>query len=515
MTRRVSVSCGGKPLRVLFCSSEAYPLAKTGGLGDVSASLTGALAARGVEVRLLLPAYPSARKALLGGRRLAEFRLDTVPEPVRILEGTMPDTGVTVWLVDLPSLYDRNGGPYQSPDDGDWPDNAERFGAFARVAVALASGQPSVDWRPDLVHCNDWQTGLIPALLHGQPSPPATVFTIHNLAYQGLFHHQTMEQLGLPATLWALDGLEFYGQVSFIKGGLVYADRLTTVSPTYAREIQTAEHGAGLEGLLRHRSERMTGILNGADYQVWNPATDSWLSHHYDRDHLQGKALCKRSLQQQVGLASGGRPLLALIGRLVAQKGLELLIGILPALMARPLQLIVLGTGEPRFERALARIATQHPEQMVFIPRYDESLAHRIEAGADMFLMPSLYEPCGLNQLYSLRYGTLPIVHGVGGLADTVVDATRATLDSGTASGLVFDVPEAGALLAAVDRALDLYGKHDVWQGVVANAMALDFGWSQSAEGYLEVYRLALADQGRELELASAMTRPVSAAATC
>lgn len=491
---------------VLFATSEAFPLAKTGGLGDVSASLPSALHHLGVNVRLVLPAYRSAVQRLGACWGVSDFSLPGSGESVRIIEGVLPGTDVPVWLVDMPRWFERNGGPYLSEKNQDWPDNAQRFAAFARAVVELACGRGGIAWTPDVVHCNDWQTGLVPALLQYEPSPPATVFTVHNLAYQGLFPHDTFHELALPPSLWGLDGLEFYGQLSFIKGGLVFGDRLTTVSPTYAREILEPEQGGGLDGLLRHRSRRLAGILNGADYTLWNPATDVCLDHHFSSRSLAGKAMTKRQLQRQIGLSQSNEPLLGLVGRLVEQKGLELLIDVLPQLLRRSLQLVILGKGEARFERLLQQAAASHPRQLAFVSGYDERLAHRIEAGADMFLMPSLYEPCGLNQIYSLRYGTIPIVHGVGGLADTVVDASLANLKAGTATGLVFAEPTPVALITAVDRALGLYGQPNVWAGMIENAMAQDFSWTKSAQGYLDVYQSALADR-------AGSSRPVSVSA--
>jgi starch synthase len=315
------------------------------------------------------------------------------------------------------------------------------------------------------------------------------VFTIHNLAYQGLFPHDTFQALGLPEALWSIDGVEYYGQLSFIKAGIVYADRVTTVSPNYAREIQTPEFGHGLDGLLRERRATLSGILNGIDDRVWNPARDPFLVAPYSRQRLAGKAACKIALQEEFGLrVDAGLPLAGMVSRMVEQKGIDLLIEALPALFEPPLQIVVLGTGDARYEQALRALAKQNPERLAVLVGYDEALAHRIIGGADLFLMPSRFEPCGLTQLYSLRYGTVPVVHGVGGLVDTVIDATPAALATGTATGIVFDGARPATLAAAVDRALRLYDDQSTWTTLRRAGMRQDFAWRQSAGEYQRLY---------------------------
>ncbi len=473
--------------RILFATSEATPLVKTGGLADVSGSLPPAIAARGHDIRLCLPAYAD----LLAGLETPAVPVEGVAldEPdTRLLETRLPGSDIPVYLVDHPGFSRRPGNPYMGPDGQPWADNAERFAGLCRSVATLAD-RGIGDWRPDLLHCNDWQTGLAPALLHDRPGRPGMVFTIHNLAYQGIFDRATFEALGLPESLWHWQALEFFGQLSFIKGGLVHADRITTVSPTYAREIQTPEFGWGLDGLLRSRAGELHGILNGIDTDTWDPARDPHLPAHFQRDDLAGKAANKRALQAQIGLPQADDiPLFGFIGRLVEQKGVDLILEALDALDDQPLQLAVLGSGEARFEHALRERAQRRPGRVAVRIGYDEALAHRIEAGADAFLMPSRFEPCGLNQLYSLRYGTPPVAHAVGGLNDTVVDATPANLAAGTANGFTFDAPRAGALAEAMRRAIATREDADAWRALQRAGMGQDFSWSRSAEQYLALY---------------------------
>ena len=473
--------------KILFAASEAHPLIKTGGLADVAGSLPIALSELGQDVRLVLPAYREALARIEGFSVIATIQCaDTA---VRILESQLPGSPVPVWLVDAPHYFDRPGGPYLGPDGRDWPDNAARFALFGRVVADLALGRVGLAWQPDLVHCNDWQTGLIPALLALEPSRPATVFTLHNLAYQGLFAREIFKLLDLPGELWSPEAMEFHGQCSFIKGGLVFADRLTTVSPSYAEEIRTPALGYGLEGLLNHRSHDLSGILNGADYSVWDPSRDPYIVKNYDPGALYLKAFNKSDLQRRFELpVLKDVPLIGMIGRLVEQKGVDLLLEILPQLLRHPLQLVLLGSGEAHLEQALQDWAKARPERIAVHLGYSEDLAHRIEAGADMFLMPSRFEPCGLNQMYSLRYGTVPIVRRTGGLADTVVDASEETLAAGAATGFVFDSPVPQALLATLLRALSLYTQTPRWQRLVKTGMAQDFSWQKSARQYLDLY---------------------------
>ncbi len=478
-------------MNILFVTSEVHPLVKTGGLGDVSASLPAALARLGHQVRIVLPAYRQALSRIGPVRLVGHVHVRS--RPVRILEGTLE--GVTVWLVDSPKEFDRDNGPYQGPDGRDWPDNAKRYALFSQAAVELGMDRAGLHWRPDVVHCNDWQSGLVPALLSLERNRPGTLFTIHNLAYQGVFPRQTFVDLRLTQELWRIDGVEFYGDFSFIKGGIALADRVTTVSPTYADEIRTAEFGYGLEGLLNHRGDHVSGVLNGADYAVWDPSHDPHIPQRYSAQTLAAKGKNKRALQARFGLPeTPDRPVIGMVGRLVEQKGIDLVLHALPELCNRPLQLVILGTGEPHFEQALKDFAASHPDCLGLLIGYDEELAHLVEAGSDLFLMPSRFEPCGLNQIYSLRYGTLPIVRRTGGLADTVLDASEEAVRNGTATGFVFEHANAEAIVWAVDQALALYAQPEAWRQVTTNAMGQDYSWERSAQQYLELYRQAASD---------------------
>lgn len=479
--------------RILFATSEAFPLIKTGGLGDVAGALPLALKNLRCDVRIIMPAY---RDALARASDVSAIQTFAVPEHdthVTLLETTFPGSRVKIWLIDCPALFDRPGNPYTAADGQPWPDNAERFALFSRAVTALALGHTGLSWQPQVVHCNDWQTALVPALLSLAPRRPVTVFTIHNLAYQGLFDYHTFNHLQLPPQFWSLDGLEFHGQLSFIKGGLVYADHLTTVSPTYAREIQTPQFGYGLEGLLRHRNTHLSGILNGIDTKVWDPGHDPFLEKPFNSRSFSVKQHNKLVLQREFRLpANPDIPLIGMVSRLVEQKGIDLVIASLPQLMQLPFQCVILGSGQPVYEQAIKALAKRHPDRIAIRIGYDEALAHRVEGGADMFLMPSRFEPCGLNQLYSLRYGTVPIVHRTGGLADTVVHADPVHLAEGTATGIVFDTPDTAALGSALRLALNLYQDTRVWKRIARTGMRQSFSWRTSAEQYLDLYRALL-----------------------
>jgi starch synthase len=486
-------------VRVLFVTSEAYPLVKTGGLADVSASLPRALQSLGHQVTLLMPAYREALAAAGPlGVKLAATR-DVGGQHVRLLQTRLPGSRNKVWLLDCPALFDRPGNPYHDADGHAWADNAERFMLLCRVGALLAEDAFDLGWRPEVVHCNDWQSALVPLLLHARRPRPALVFTIHNLAYQGLFSREDFERLGIAPHYWHPDALEFHGSFSFIKGGIVFADRVTTVSPSYAREIQTEEFGHGLDGLLRHRAPVLSGILNGIDTTAWNPSRDPALALNYGTATLARKRQNKIALQAEMGLDTDPSvPLCAFIGRLAQQKGIDLLLGALPELLAYPAQAVMLGSGDAAYETALAALADAHPGRIALRIGYDEALAHRIEAGADIFLMPSRFEPCGLNQMYSLRYGTVPVVHHVGGLADTVVDATPEALADASANGFSFRGADAGALVAAARRALASRADTMLWTRLQLTGMRRDFSWRHSARAYEQLYRDALADAAGE-----------------
>ena len=485
-------------MRVLFASSELAPWAKTGGLADISAALPLALQRAGVEVRVLLPAYPALLAAHPQARLLAELPSPGAALPASRLLQVETAEGLPLWLIDCPELYARGGGPYHGPDDADWPDNHLRFGLLSRLAAWLASVHTPLGWRADLLHCNDWQTGLAPAYLgylHGATTP--SVMTIHNLAFQGLFPQRALAELALPAPSWSIDGVEFYGHLSFLKAGLQFAAQITTVSPSYAREIQTADLGFGLDGLLAWRSQDLTGILNGVDSH-WNPAADPNLARRYDANRLAAKRENRRALRAELGLAEqAGQPLLAIVSRLTHQKGMDLVLAVadrfLAATATPPAQLVVLGHGEAAIEQGFRALAGRHPGQVAALIDFNERMAHRIEAGADIFLMPSRFEPCGLNQLYSLRYGTPPVVHATGGLADTVVDCNAHSLAAGTANGFSFALADAASFAATLARAIDAWHDERTWRRLQRQGMAADFSWSKAAAAYLAVYDRALA----------------------
>jgi len=488
--------------RVLFATSEVTPLIKTGGLADVSAALPAALAARGCDVRVLLPGYTQVLDQLRQPQRVERGELGG--HAYELLEARCAGLP-PLWVVDCPTLFARSGNPYLGPDGQDWPDNAARFALFGRVLASCACRETH-GFQPDVVHLNDWQTGIGCALIAGRPVRPALVFTIHNLNFQGLFESESIDRLDLPPALGTMDALEFHGRVSYIKGGLVFADALTTVSPSYAREVQTPTFGAGLDGLLRHRAADLTGILNGIDTHTWNPATDALIPVNYDLASLERKRANKRALQERMRLPASDAPLLGIVTRLTEQKGIDLVLSALPSLRALGVQLVVLGSGAADFERALAAAADAHPAQVGFAAGYDEPLAHLIEAGADLFLMPSRFEPCGLNQMYSMAYGTLPVVHRTGGLADTVRQAEVLSPNASTAegdlsaraatgvagTGFVFDRATTEDLIAAVVRALEFWRVPARWRLLQSNAMAGDFSWTASSGRYLDLYRQIL-----------------------
>ncbi len=481
-------------MKILFVASEAAPFAKTGGLGDVISALPRALGVRGHEVLVVMPKYGSIDAQKFGlrdtGRRVevtigassvsATVFVNAPAERLRYLFLGNP------WY-ERHELYGEGGHDYR--------DNHKRFALLAAGALEAAK---QLNFIPDVVHAHDWQAALAPLILKrgwaGRPAPfkARSLFTIHNLAYQGLFPREVMQELMLPADLFNPDALEFYGKVSLIKAGLVFGDKLTTVSPTYAQEIlASSETGAGLEGLLQHRKADLTGILNGADYQQWSPELDGALPAKFSARDLSGKAVCKAALQKELGLAGDPRaPLAAAIGRLVHQKGYDLLAQAVPGLVERGVQVALLGTGDTELEHAFVELAARFPGRVSVSLRFDDALAHRIEGGADLFLMPSRFEPCGLNQLYSLRYGTLPVVHAVGGLNDSIEEAMPEQGTPGAQGwGFRFADENAQSLLSAVDRALALYANSAAWAATQARAMALDYSWDRAAAAYESLYR--------------------------
>lgn len=491
---RVGRHGGGhnRTVKVLYCASEIVPLAKTGGLADVGGALPAALAARGVDVRLAMPRY---RAVSLPGARVE----GTVAIPVggtvvegTVLDGRVPGSHLPIWLIAQDAFFDRDG--LYGEGGADYPDNLSRFVFFSRAVLQWLSQQR---WQPDVIHCNDWQAALIPVLTHNDGAAP-TLFTIHNLAYQGVFPAEQFPLTGLPDALFTMHGLEFWGQVNLLKGGLYFADVLNTVSETYAREIQTEEFGAGLDGVLRDRSDDLFGILNGVDYGVWDPAVDTLIPQRYSADDLSGKAVCKRHLQQVFGLEQDpDAPLIGMVTRLADQKGLDLVAAVIIDVLALGAQFVLLGTGEPRYHTLFEDIARKYPSQAGVRLGFDNTLAHQIEAGADLFLMPSRYEPSGLNQLYSLRYGTVPVVRETGGLADSIVDATPRALAGGTANGFVFEPYEPRALLATLRRALDGVRDPALRRRLQGAGMRADFSWNRSAEKYVALYERALTRRRR------------------
>lgn len=480
--------------RILYISSEAFPLIKTGGLGDVAGSLPNALLKNEQDVRLLLPAYAEVLTKIKSHKIIASTTYYNLP--VNIIETRLSGTNVIVWLVDCPSLFDRPGGPYTDQHGQEWNDNALRFTVFCHAAVDIALNTLSFNWQPDVVHCNDWQTGLIPALLSLHTPRPATVFTIHNLAYQGIFEQQIFNDLHLPAQLWHMNGVEYYGKFSFIKGGLAYADKITAVSPTYAKEILSPEYGYGLNELLQHRQDQLHGILNGINDKVWNPGTDEYLPQKYNRRSLDKKSINKTHLQKELSLKNDTSiPMIGMVSRMVEQKGLDIILQSLTTLLTLNLQMVFLGTGDTHYELKLHELAQRYPEKLKVIIGYDESMSHRIEAASDLYLMPSIFEPCGLNQLYSLRYGTLPIVTAVGGLADTVFDANDKNIEKKCANGFVLTSKSSAALITAVKTALAFFAEQDQWRKLQVNAMSQNYSWQTSAENYISLYNDAIALQ--------------------
>lgn len=484
-----------KPVRVLALASEIYPLIKTGGLADVAGALPLALTSEDVETVTLLPGYP----AVLGALEEATVA-GTLPDlyggPARLLRGRAAELGLLA--IDAPHLYARPGNPYLGPDGQDWPDNAWRFAALARVAADLAAGKIG-GFAPDIVHGHDWQAGLAPAFLHyaGKPHPP-TVMTVHNLAFQGLFPAALLGSLGLPAEAFSIDGVEFYGGIGYLKAGLAFADRITTVSPTYAAEMRTPDSGIGLDGLLRARGDAVHGILNGIDEAVWNPATDPMIAKRYSVREPGNRRINKLALQERFGLAASRDVLLfGVISRLTWQKGLDLLLDALDGLLGLGSELVLLGTGDRALEERFAAAAAAHSGRVGCVIGYDEALAHQIQAGVDALLVPSRFEPCGLTQLCALRYGALPVVARVGGLADTVIDANEAALAEGAATGVQFAPVTAWMLRQALERVAALWRRPALWRRVQRNAMRSDVSWRRPAALYAALYRELIAGRSR------------------
>ena len=483
-------------MRVLFATSEAYPLIKTGGLADVSGALPKAisqLAAFKGDIKIVMPAYSAVLAKLINIQTIAN--IDVLGQACTIITGNMPDSGLDVIAIQNAFLYERAGGPYSDENGIDWIDNALRFGVLSRVASLLCSAQsPISDWLPELIQCNDWQTGLTPAYMKLlDNSHVKSIFSIHNLAFQGCFNATWLAKLELPAAHFQINGFEYYSQISFLKAGLFYADQLSTVSPTYAQEIQTKQFGFGLEGLLQTRAADLTGIVNGIDTHEWNPATDVHLPKNYSNSRITNKHAVKHALQQQLGLQmDANAPLLGIVSRLTHQKGLDLLPEITPTLVKQGCQFAILGSGDKALEAHFNELAESFPNQVSMNTGYHEHLSHNIMAGCDMFIMPSRFEPCGLNQLYGLAYGTPPIVSLTGGLADSVFDTNELSLKNNRATGFVVKNVNSASLLVTIQRAIKIWQDKTTWRKIQKNGMQRDISWDSSASAYLNLYQKTL-----------------------
>jgi len=475
-------------MKILFVSSEGLPYSKTGGLADVVEALPKALLEMGHEVAVVLPRYRGNKAESLLAQSITIPLGDTLRFPA-IAEGK-PVQGVRYFFVDDPEYFDRE--QLYGDKTGDFPDNALRFSEFSRTAIELMKRV----WLPDLIHCHDWQSALVPVLLrkqyHRDPvvNSLPVVFTIHNLAYQGLFPQTDMRRIGLADNLFTMDALEYYGKVNLLKGGLIFSDYLTTVSRRYAKEIQTPEYGCGLEGVIRNRADRLVGILNGVDYAVWSPEVDTFIAQNYSAHNLEGKRACKRDLLAAFKLPeeNAARPLIGIVSRFADQKGFDLIAEEAPALMGEDVAIVALGTGQPEYEKLFAQLAAKYPARVGVKIGYDNALAHKIEAGDDMFLMPSRYEPCGLNQIYSLRYGTVPVVRATGGLDDTIQNFDS-RMPQGT--GFKFEQYDGRAVIECIRAALRAYRDPKLWRTVQMNGMAKDFSWKASAAAYVTLYEAA------------------------
>lgn len=470
--------------RILLVSTEVRPYIKVGGLADVAAGLPSALATMGHEVRVLVPATSAALKTA-HAEGAAAIPAGDLGADVRVLELPLAGAHAKVWLLDTPGFRRHSGTPYQDDQGEYYPDDAERYDELARIAARLAAGAGG--WTPDVVHCNEWHTGLVPVHLMLQRIPVASVFTIHNLEYQGVFPAATFAALGLPEWLWHPDSIEFHGSLNFMKAGLVFSDQLTAVSPGYSREILTPHFGAGLDGVLRKREAQLQGIINGIDPAYWNPAHNTLLASHFDSTRIEQRKPNRAAVYREFGLADQGGMLLGVIARLAAQKGIDIILKALPALFKLPVQCVILGSGDMALQKALIEAAGRHPDRLAVRLGHNEKLAHGIYAGCDAFLMPSRFEPCGLSQLYAMRYGALPIVHRTGGLADTVRDA-----NAGDGNGFLFDGVSAAALVDCVRRAVGVSRQPAFWRQLMKTAMEGDFSWDRSAQAYVKVYEAAL-----------------------
>lgn len=470
---------------VLAVASEVFPLVKTGGLADVVGALPAALGPHGVKMRVMMPGYPAALAALKGGEAVWQQK-QLFGGAARLLAGKA--AGLDVLMLEAPHLFDRPGNPYLGPDGADWPDNWRRFAALSLVAAEVGRGAVPA-FVPDVVHVHDWQAALAAVYLKtGKQPAPRTALTIHNLAFQGNFPAGIFGELGLPQSAFAIDGVEYYGGVSYLKGGLQFADAITTVSPTYADEICTPAGGMGLDGLLRARRSVLTGIVNGIDVDIWNPATDDTLVARYESGNLGARSTNKRTLEDRFALKAGDGPIFSVVSRLAWQKGMDILGACIDGLVASGSRLVVLGSGEAALEGLFRAASSRHRGSVGVVTGYDENLAHLIQGGADAILIPSRFEPCGLTQFHGLRYGNVPVVARVGGLADTIIDANDAALSAGVATGLQFAPVEVGALTRAIGRAVQLYADRKAWRTLQRRGMKADVSWAKSAARYAALY---------------------------
>jgi starch synthase len=479
-------------LKILLATAEVMPLAKTGGLADVCASLPSALRDLNTEARILTPAYRGSTTGLATEPVGKPFQPMAGAQNVRLLKGTLPDTQVPVYLIHCPELYDRPGDPYTDQYGNDHPDNAIRFGVLSKVAALFGSGAGQADWKADVIHGHDWHCGLASAYLKfDDRSTAASVFTIHNLAYQGNFDRKVRRALGIDSLAFHMDGLEFYGHLSFMKSGIFYADEVTTVSPRYASEIQDSAFGFGMDGVLRRRSENLTGVLNGIDTDGWNPATDSTIAANFSADDLEPRNECRRALLQQFGMdAASDQMVIGMLGRMSAQKGWELLLGAAPVLLGEGLRLMLVGHGNQAYVDKIKTLQSEYPGQVGYFEGFDEAVAHRVVSGVDVLAIPSVFEPCGLVQMYAQRFGALPVAHRTGGLADSIRDSAGPA--DGPATGFLFDAPTETALLKSLRRAARLRTQDpDKWRRMQRAAMDTDFDWQTSASRYADLYQTA------------------------
>jgi len=475
-------------LKVLSAASEMVPLVKTGGLADVVGALPRPLAAQGVEMRVFLPGYPAVKAAVKRGKRLHRYE-DLFGGRAEILGAEVGET--KLFCLDAPHLFDRPGSAYAQPGGADWADNWRRFAAFSRAAADIAGGALA-SWKPDILHAHDWQAAMAPAYLRYDGNAVPSVLTVHNLAFQGRFDAGIFGALGLPADAMALDGVEYYGGVGFLKAGLQTASAITTVSPTYAQEIRTGAFGMGLDGLVNQRLDVLHGILNGVDTGEWDPAADPALASRYSARALRSRDANRRAVESRFGLERDDGPLACVISRLTWQKGMDLLVARIDEIAAAGVRLAVLGSGDHALEGALLAAAARHRGRVGVVVGYDEQLSHLMQGGCDAILIPSRFEPCGLTQLYGLRYGCVPLVARTGGLADTVIDANEAAIAAGAATGIVFQPDHADALAEAVRRMARLHADRAVWSGLQKAGMRTDVSWDRSAVRYAALYRSLL-----------------------